>query len=308
MVLGFLKKGPDSVGCYGKLPLHGDYVSHANDGPEARFLSSWLDSGYRMTPGRDDPDAAEVGFVIGGRKRALVGVTWPSGDASGTRRFPFTLFVAVPAKPVAAYGDLVTVGVTPPIVKMLNAYPDIRQAAAVDRIMHLVSAIPVPPLPDATAVAGEFRSRASETLSAAAAMPTLFEVIRFTDALGGGAKGGAPAFAVRIPLRTEYAPSLEAAAWLSILSHRLGDPALTAKSHVFVRSPKGGADGELFLIHRDLKPEDLGFVLIPTDEYAYGNFLGDDGDEVESQDFVTELSGNHPRGFTLMELVSAGTA
>ncbi|MEN8148218.1 MAG: TagF domain-containing protein [Planctomycetota bacterium] len=308
MVLGFLKKGPNSVGCYGKLPLHGDYISHASDGPEARFLSAWLDNGYRMTPGRDNPDAGEVGFVIGGRKRSLVGVFWPSGDASGTRRFPFALFVSVPSKPLVQYGDLVTLGVTPAVVSMAKAFPAIREAAAVDRIMHLVSGVQIPPLAAADAVTMEFSARAGESLSAAAALPVLFEAERFTDALGGAKKGGAPNFAVRIPLLTEFAPAAEAAAWMQILSHRLGDSGLAANGHVFVRRPKGSHPGELFLVHRELKPADLGFVLMPTDEYPYGNYLGDEVGSAEAAEFAQAVAEQHGSGFTLLDLVAAGTA
>lgn len=307
MVLGFLKKGPGSVGCYGKLPLHGDYISHANDGPEARFLSTWLDKGYRLTPGRDNPDAAEIGFLIQGRKRTLLGVLWPSGDASGTRRFPFTLFATVPAKPLAHCGDLVTVGIAPTIVEMARAFPGIREAAAIDQIQAILSRIPVPTEPQAADVRSEFGREAGRTLSAKGAMSALFEVQRFAEALGGAKKGDAPSFAVRIPLRTEYAPSLEAAAWLTILSHRLGDPGLTARSHLFVRRAKGNAEGEMFVIHRDLKPDDLGFVLIPSDEYPYGNVLGADGASPEAAEFVAKLSESAAAGFTLSDLVSAGT-
>jgi len=307
MVLGFLKKGPGSVGCYGKLPLHGDYISHANDGQEARILSHWLDKGYRLTPGRDNPDAAEVGFLIQSRKRTLIGVLWPSGDASGTRRFPFTLFATMPAKPLAHCGDLVTVGIAPTIVEMARSFPGIREAAAIDQIQAILARIPVPAEPQAEEVRSEFGREAARTLSAEAAMPVLFEVRRFTQALGGGKKGDAPHFAVRIPLRTEFAPSLEAAAWLTILSHRLGDPGLTARSHLFIRRAKASADGEMFVIHRDLKPDDLGFVLIPTDEYPYGNVLGADGEDPDASEFVAALSGKAAGGFTLSDLVAAGT-
>jgi len=307
MVLGFMKRGPGSVGCYGKLPRHGDYVSHASDGPEARFLSSWFDKGYLLTPGRDNPDAAEVGFLVRGRKRGLVGVFWPSGDASGTRRFPFALFAPMPTKTLAQCGDLVTVGIAPAVVEMARAFPGIREAAGIDQIHGLLSRIPISTPPSVADIRSEFGREAGRSLSAAAAMPVLFEVLRFAAALGGGNRGEAPNFAVRIPLRTEYAPSAESAAWLSILSERLGDSGMTARSHLFIRRAKGSAEGEMFVVHRDLKHDDLGFVLIPSDEYPYGNILGNEGEDPDVAAFVAELTGKVSGNFTLSDLVNEGT-
>jgi type VI secretion system ImpM family protein len=306
MVLGFLKRASGGVGCYGKLPLHGDYVSHANDGPEARFLSAWLDQGYRLTPGRDNPDAAELGYLVRSRRKALVGVLWPSGDASGTRRFPFAMFATVATRALAGLGELVTVGIAPTIVELAKAFPGIREAAAVDQIHSILSKIQVPPLPEADEVRKEFGRESANPLSAKSARPVLFEVLRFADALGGGRKGEAPSFAVRLPLRTEYPASLETAAWLSVLGHRLGDPGLPTNCHLFVRRSKGVVDGEMFVIHRDLKPEDLGFVLSPTEDYPYGNVLALGEDDPDAAEFVAGLETRFPEGFTLADLVSVG--
>ena len=41
-----------------------------------------------------------------------------------------------------------------------------------------------------------------------------------------------------------------------------------------MRAGNGDSPGYLVLIHRELKPENPGFMLCPGDEYAYGNLLG----------------------------------
>lgn len=307
MVLGFGKKGPGSAGCYGKLPLHGDYVSHANDGPEARRLSTWMDEGYRLTRGHDNPDAAEVCFLLVDGRRAIFGVFWPSGDASGTRRFPFALFVPTPSKTIGPFGATIPEAIVPAILNLTKAYPDLREAGSPDRITSLMSAIHVPPFPDPASVRSQFGRDAAQSLSADAAKPVLFEVMRFTDALGS-TKKGAPNFAVRIPLTTEFAPSAEASAWLDILGRRLGDPNLGSSSSLFVRPPRGAACGELVVIHRELRPDDLGFVLTPTEDYPYGNCLGNDTGGEEAAAFAASLETPEGTEFTLADLVRAGIA
>ena len=70
--------------------------------------------------------------------------------------------------------------------------------------------------------------------------------------------------------------------------------------------------GELVLIHRDLKPEDLGFILSPTEDYPFGNVLGAPSDDPEVEDFwasFTEATGANPtleRFVEALEAIEAG--
>jgi len=115
-----------------------------------------------------------------------------------------------------------------------------------------------------------------------------------------------PNFAVRIPLRTEFAPSAESVAWLEILGVRLGSPSLASECHIFVRAARGSVPGELVVIHRELRPDDLGFVLTPSDDYPYGNYLGEEAEDRAAAEFVAAIESPAGTVFTLSDLVRAG--
>ena len=144
MVLGIGRKAQEGVGCYGKLPHHGDYVSHQSDGAEAQRLTAWLDGGYRLTGGGDDPEAAETWFLLRGQKKAAIfGSMCPSGDASNTRRFPFTLFAEASTKGLAALEHHVTIGLAPTWRAMSGAFTDLRETTTIDGVRERLQGIAV---------------------------------------------------------------------------------------------------------------------------------------------------------------------
>jgi len=128
----------------------------------------------------------------------------------------------------------------------------------------------------------------------------LFDAVRLTKALAGrGKKGEAPMFAVHLPLRTGYPTAVEGCAWIDLFARRFSAPAMPQESHLFLRPPASGRPGELALIHRELRPEDLEFVLSPTEDYPYGNVLGTDpaDDDPEVEEFwrsFRERTGESP--------------
>ena len=123
MVLGFGKKDPGGLGCYGKLPSQGDYISHQVDG-EARHLTEWLDNGYRLDGAKDELEGESTKFLLApGGRRSLAGTIWPSADASGTRRFPFSMFTEVRARHVAPLGSRIPLALNPLWREMALAMP-----------------------------------------------------------------------------------------------------------------------------------------------------------------------------------------
>ena len=303
MVLGFGKKGPSGVGCYGKLPLHGDYVSHQNDGAEARVLSAWLDDGYRLAGGRDDIEAAELKFYHPG-KRAIFGGIWPSRDASGTRRFPFSLFATTNGRELADLGALAPLGLAPGWKHMAEALPAIREESTPDGVQGLVSAIPVPELAEPEAVRAEFVAAAKGPVEIGSALEIHVDLTRLAAALSGGKKGEFPSFAARIPLVTEAPALLESAAWLTLLARHTGSEELPGQCHLFIRPSGPRGNGDLFVFHRELRPEDLGFMLAPDEEYPYANQLGLEPDEDAYEDLADKLLEKAGEaGACLMDLV-----
>jgi type VI secretion system ImpM family protein len=306
-VLGFGRKGPSAVGCYGKLPLHGDYVSHQSDSPEARRLTAWLDEGYRLTGGNDDIEGSEISFFLPGLgKRPMVGAFWPSGDASGTRRFPFALFLTLAGKSLSPFGARIPLALSGTWDEMAGALPGIREAVRPEQVQGLLNALEIEELPEPAGVEARFVREAAEAAPLGGAPAVLVDVTRLADVLGGGKRGEVASFAIRIPLVSSYPVALEAAAWLEILAARTGCPHLPGDCHAFVRPRREQNPGSLFLFHRELRAEDLGFLLSPSDEYPWGNLLGQEPDEEASAEIEERLAARSGESPTLADLVEIG--
>jgi type VI secretion system ImpM family protein len=303
MILGLGGKGQTGVGCYGKLQTHGDYVSHQSDGGEARRLTAWLDEGYRLTGGKDDLDDPATSFVLPGKKKAsLYGRLWPSADSSGTRRFPFALFAEAQIRALADLGALVPFGLQSGLSAMDGAWSGLNASSGAEEIGHLVSEIPVPPVPPLRDTRYALHARIGNDALTPLLVGALLDLARLTNALPAGSKGKAPPFAIRLPLATHAAPEEEASVWLSVLSTRLRSPKLAADTAIFMRPGKGESPGDLCLFHRELKPDDLGFVLTPTDEYQYANMLGTEMDEEAIPSFRAWLAERVGSAPTLAEV------
>jgi type VI secretion system ImpM family protein len=315
MLLGLGSKPREGAGCYGKLPGFGDYVSYQCDGAEARRLTAWLDEGYRRTGGQDDPDAADTVFVLPARKKAsLYGVLWPSADSSGTRRFPFALFAEARARALGEAGPLMTMGILDGLSAMKAAWASLSSCDNIERVGHLVADIALSPVPDPQGCQGLFDNLSSGARLTPATVGALFDVTRLTAHLSDGSKGKAPPFALRLPLTTDAPGEVEAAAWLTVLSQQFSMPRLATETAIFIRAGKGDGEGDLFLLHRELKVEDLGFVLSPSDAYPYANMLGVEVSEEEVAPFSawlcslvgTEATLSDLRGLDLSGFASRG--
>jgi type VI secretion system protein ImpM len=91
-----------SPGCYGKLPLHGDFIRHHVPGSEVGLLDEWIQAGIvssRQALGAswdglfDAAPPQRFLFQAAPGGRVLAGVVGPSHDKPG-RRFPFLIFAA----------------------------------------------------------------------------------------------------------------------------------------------------------------------------------------------------------------------
>jgi type VI secretion system ImpM family protein len=95
---------------YGKLPIYKDFLRHGLAARESQAFRQWLDRGFSRhweandacREHRIEPHALSLGFE--GLARRVVGFLWESHDEGELRRFPFTLFVSIPAS--GAFGDL----------------------------------------------------------------------------------------------------------------------------------------------------------------------------------------------------------
>jgi type VI secretion system protein ImpM len=92
-----------SLGCFGKLPIHADFIQYNADGSEVRGLDQWFQEGIHLVKTRFNQGWAQD-FLGGGTwnfvfqpkngDRFLVGTYLPSQDKGG-RQYPFFLFLQI---------------------------------------------------------------------------------------------------------------------------------------------------------------------------------------------------------------------
>ena len=102
---------------YGKLPIYKDFISSGLTEPAAQEFQKWLSNGFsRRWSAREEYKGTEIpahSFLLSLPEtgRVVAGSLWGSHDEGGLRKFPFILFVALPAgrlpsDPVVALGYL----------------------------------------------------------------------------------------------------------------------------------------------------------------------------------------------------------
>ncbi len=99
-----------SLGCFGKLPIHSDFIRYQASGEEIRALDRWFQEGIYFAKSKLGAswqetflNAASWRFIfhLPKSKAFLVGVVMPSRDRSG-RTYPFVVFLRVDKKTYGA--------------------------------------------------------------------------------------------------------------------------------------------------------------------------------------------------------------
>ena len=102
-----------SIGCFGKLPIHPDFIRYQATGTEIQALDQWFQEGIHFAKtrfgsawSREFQEGGPWNFVFqtGEGKQFLVGSYRPSRDEGG-RQYPFFLFLSVdrPSFPFPVY-------------------------------------------------------------------------------------------------------------------------------------------------------------------------------------------------------------
>lgn len=100
----------NSFGCFGKLPIHSDFIRFRASGEEVRALDQWLQQGILAAQSKlgraweadySQADPWNFVFQAEGTDSFLVGALTPSRDQAG-RSYPFFLFLRVDRKRFAA--------------------------------------------------------------------------------------------------------------------------------------------------------------------------------------------------------------
>jgi type VI secretion system ImpM family protein len=269
-----------ALSTYGKLPLYKDFLRHGLAAREAQGFRQWLDRGFSRHWESDEacrnhriePHTFSLRFE--GLARRVVGGLWGSHDQGELRRFPFTLFVSLPAS--GAFGDLSALGA---LEELTGRIAEVRREAATEtdaqgfyrrvretsltlrlerdtvvrqRLTKELGDVPV-------------RSFAESLYGEAAAerWPALLAYLDRRRAAGRSRdrKGVSPPLACRLPVSPLLSTVRQAQLWAAVL---LGTGA-KGKDPFNVLLPGTGADpaGGIVVLERDLRPDDV-FAFHPS--------------------------------------------
>jgi type VI secretion system ImpM family protein len=264
-----------SLNAYGKLPIYKDFISAGLTEPGTREFRNWIDRGFSHRWSSDDAmketSIPRHLFLLRLPESGIsvTGCLWGSGDEGGLRRFPFTLFAALPdghpaAEPLAAAEHLEVLNRTADRVvstygpggSLADFYRDYR-GAAVDL-----------PARSARRVARETRADLEKVTVASFA----------SSMLGSGSPGAWPALlgrlksiaerrdesagAVRLRLSGAIPRPREIQFWLLWLANESRRRPVTGM--LFPADPTGC---RVTLFFRDLRPED--FLLLHPSRTDY---------------------------------------
>ena len=265
---------------YGKLPLYKDFLRHGLAAPEAQAFRQWLDRGFSRHWDEDEacrshpiaPHAFSLCFE--GLARRLAGCLWGSHDQGELRKFPFTLFVSLPAG--GAVGDLSVLRSLEEVARSAGAlhrtldaspnvqsfYHRLRESSLTLRMERDKTLVPRIEKETRSLTVRDF----AESLygkDAAVLWPALLAYLdRRRSASRTRARDTAtPPLACRLPVSPLLPALVQAELWSAFI---LGAGA-KGKEPLNVILPWGGADpaGGILILERNLRPDDV-FVFHPS--------------------------------------------
>ena len=247
------------LSAYGKLPIYKDFLRHGLAGAEAQAFKRWVDRGIsKLWPAQDAYRDHEIGsFALllnfPGTGQQILAYLWGSHDHGALRRFPFVLFVSLPA--VRSLAPLERLDALAQLVAQGRAlrkeladldgidgfYPLIR-TRAIHLTLHGDRQIREQYLESAKPEVGELgRSLFGE--EAAVRWPALLSQLKHPS------RNDRQPFAGRLPTCRLLAPERLSALWCLLLSKRRGGPLQLLWS--------AGGDGGITILHRPIEPEDI---------------------------------------------------
>ncbi|HEV7518016.1 MAG TPA: TagF domain-containing protein [Thermoanaerobaculia bacterium] len=261
---------------YGKLPIYKDFLRHGLASQEAQAFRQWLDKGFSRYW---DGDPACRDHVIGphlfslrfeGLGRRVVGGLWGSHDQGELRRFPFALFVSVPAG--GAFGDLAVLGILGQVAeKARDLRHALGQASDVQGFYHLVREATLTLRIERDSAVRERLARELAGLTVGAFAESLYgeaagerwpallaylERRRAAAASGqaGGRAGGAPPLACRLGISGSLPTLCQSQLWAAVLQ---GAGEKSRAPFNVLLSWEGEPAGGMVLFERDLRPDDV---------------------------------------------------
>lgn len=259
------------VSAYGKLPIYKDFLRHGLARTESQALKKWLDRGISKHWSNHGacrqheiaPHSLFLSFPATGRH--ILGYLWGSHDHGALRRFPFILFVPLPASKARAP------------VALLDALGQLaRQAAVLRRKLARLSTVDdfYPLIRTTTIKLTLHPNKMIREQLASEREPT---VGNLGESLFGEdserlwpellARLRRPAdkrqtFAARLPSSSTVTAEKLAAIWCLLLAHLRKNPRAPLQLLYAAEEPAG-----ISILHRELQREDI-FLLHPEKEIS----------------------------------------
>jgi len=140
------------VGCFGKAPCEGDYLTHDVSSAAARMLRHWLREGFKGA--RLTEDGSESDFAEGPGRRLLIapadanrwlaGVVGPSED-SHPRKNVFAVFVHLPKRLYAKSYHLLPLALAPIWASLEDTREQLLEVLSRDSFFDMLTGSRVPP-------------------------------------------------------------------------------------------------------------------------------------------------------------------
>ena len=251
------------VSAYGKLPIYKDFLRHGLAGQEAQAFKRWLDRGvsrlWAVHESYRDEEIPSLALLLSfpATGKSVLGYLWGSHDHGGLRRFPFALFVSLPAPtssnlPLLFALDQVVEQASAlrrklERVSSLDAYYPLIRTSRFHLEIHGEKVLKERLLERREPTVGDLADVFYGEDDEADRWPALLRHLRRS-----GESSGKP-FSGRLP----STGALPAAELVSLWSLLLGDSRRQARRPLQLIYSPGASYAGITLLYRDLQPEDI---------------------------------------------------
>lgn len=304
-----------TVGCFGKLPLYGDYIEHHANGAEVRGLHQWFQNGLAALPAGTEPaydrgPAYSFLFPAEKAEKLLAGHFAFSRDQVG-RKYPFMIFALFARESVGAALSLIPAALASFLSQAhhlaTSGWQGLTKSQVLAQVDQLQTAIPLAWEP--------FQKKFADYLSSEKAEQFWTDLLgRFEDkrkylmvqnllnALTPLRHGRFRqcAFGLKFPLSNSASAVHEILLWMELIARRLESPADFAPI-IFWNHAQGETPAGLLIFFR---PPGAGIVpslLNPAVESEVIFRLHEEGAS-QLEKIVDKMSENHKRILEAPEL------
>ncbi len=164
----------NSVQCFGKLPIAGDFIRYRLGDEETKAFAAWVEKGqalveavrrgYRPLPGQKPsgetaPRRYRFALDLGLGRRIVLGILHESHDKGKLRRFPFAFFTTAEAAPFRSRPGLIPMALGDVWQVMEASMSTLQEAADSAALFKKLEEVDIPVAEPSGASAGEMERR-----------------------------------------------------------------------------------------------------------------------------------------------------